>query len=364
MHTEVSGADLTEAFRIYQDGESARKVAEQLGIRADTFIRKLHAAGIPVRPRGGIQKLRSTRAAAAFPVEYSDAIRRYEKGESAFSLAREYGIGYGRFRSLMAAAGIPRPMDRGKSVEERFLAMMPRGEPGECWLWAGGGNQYGYGIIRRPDTLVHRMAYALFVGEIPEGMTVDHACHVPEECPGGDDDLHRRCCNPTHLIIAGRGPNALRGHSPSGENSRKTYCEHGHEFTQENTYVAPNGHRQCRTCRRERDRRRGSGWARQRQAIRADAKAALCPSRCPGCSRGRRPGRPAPGAGPLRTSTGTPCPGAWRGASRACRGCGLAWSRCLRKRESPAGSQGAKVCGNANSPGRIGWGCCGAKVRG
>lgn len=36
--------------------------------------------------------------------------------------------------------------------------------------------------------------------------------------------------------------------SPSGRRLR-THCRHGHEYTQENTYLAPSGYRQCRACR-------------------------------------------------------------------------------------------------------------------
>ena len=35
-------------------------------------------------------------------------------------------------------------------------------------------------------------------------------------------------------------------------NTRKTHCAQGHEYTPDNTYVAPNGNRQCRICRRVR----------------------------------------------------------------------------------------------------------------
>lgn len=39
-------------------------------------------------------------------------------------------------------------------------------------------------------------------------------------------------------------------------NGRKleTHCKHGHEFTPENTYIRPNGRRQCRTCTNDRTR--------------------------------------------------------------------------------------------------------------
>jgi 5-methylcytosine-specific restriction endonuclease McrA len=40
----------------------------------------------------------------------------------------------------------------------------------------------------------------------------------------------------------------LRGNA----NGRKTHCPQDHEYTEENTYVAPSGNRQCKTCRKVR----------------------------------------------------------------------------------------------------------------
>ena len=40
-----------------------------------------------------------------------------------------------------------------------------------------------------------------------------------------------------------------------------THCKNGHEFTKENTYVAPHGFRQCRTCNKENRKR----WYRRRK---------------------------------------------------------------------------------------------------
>lgn len=38
-------------------------------------------------------------------------------------------------------------------------------------------------------------------------------------------------------------------------NARKTHCDHGHEFTEENTGRTPDGYRFCKTCKREISRR-------------------------------------------------------------------------------------------------------------
>jgi WhiB family transcriptional regulator, redox-sensing transcriptional regulator len=51
--------------------------------------------------------------------------------------------------------------------------------------------------------------------------------------------------------------------SASHPQASKTHCKHGHRFSPENTYYAPDGQRRCRTCLREaqptraRRRRRG-----------------------------------------------------------------------------------------------------------
>lgn|SRR3990167_3137602 len=97
-----------------------------------------------------------------------------------------------------------------------------------CWLWEGVVTDKGYGRIG--PIRAHRVAYTLFTGEIPDGMTVDHLCHV-------------RCCvNPDHLRLmthqeanlqGGRGNKrfdaitgeqvCVRGHVMTGENVRERY---------------------------------------------------------------------------------------------------------------------------------------------
>jgi hypothetical protein len=46
---------------------------------------------------------------------------------------------------------------------------------------------------------------------------------------------------------------------PSGQ---RTHCPQWHEYTEENTYIAGDGHRECRTCRRDQDRERRAARAR------------------------------------------------------------------------------------------------------
>ena len=83
----------------------------------------------------------------------------------------------------------------------------------------------------------HRVAYRLEVGPIPRGLVLDHLCRV------------RNCVRPDHLEPVTRGENVLRGETIPAANRAKTACKDGHDFDEENTYIAPNGHRGCRKCR-------------------------------------------------------------------------------------------------------------------
>ena len=109
-----------------------------------------------------------------------------------------------------------------------------------CWLWTayidkdGYGNFWLDGITR----LAHRVSYEWFVGEIPEGLQIDHLCRV------------RNCGNPTHLEAVTCKVNIRRGETGKGE-SDKTHCPQSHEYSIVNTYIRPiTGKRACRECHR------------------------------------------------------------------------------------------------------------------
>lgn len=133
-----------------------------------------------------------------------------------------------------------------------------------CWIWIRGVDSGGYA---RAQMRLHgwkltlraaRAVYKAMVGPIPEGWTLDHLCHTRDEaCAGGPGCLHRRCVNPAHLEPVTRGEKVRRGRGPQVVYARlraQTHCKNGHELSTDNTYVPPNGSRQCRTCQRARGR--------------------------------------------------------------------------------------------------------------
>lgn len=136
---------------------------------------------------------------------------------------------------------------------DRFLSKVRKGP--SCWTWTGWQDREGYGyywVTGDGKRRVHRIAYWLWVGPIPDGYTIDHTCHNDTDCPGGFGCPHRLCVNPDHLEAVPMRVNVLRGNTLAARNARATHCTHGHEFTPENTYDRGNGRRECRVCVRER----------------------------------------------------------------------------------------------------------------
>jgi hypothetical protein len=140
---------------------------------------------------------------------------------------------YRRFRrSGSTDAATPR------SIDERFWTFVARGSEDACWEWTGGKWPTGYGAFKLNGTHVnaHRVSYELLVGDIPDGLVVDHLCR------------NRGCVNPAHLEPVTFRENILRGEGAGAHHARKKHCLRGHTFEPPNGYTNKHGHRLCRAC--------------------------------------------------------------------------------------------------------------------
>lgn len=117
-----------------------------------------------------------------------------------------------------------------------------------CWEWTDHLDKDGYGRLRVGDKrfFIHRLSYEHWNGSISKGLTIDHLCR------------NRKCANPEHLEAVTIQENLRRGFRPSGKyhyHTQQTECINGHPFNDENTYIRPNGHRDCKICIRLRGRK-------------------------------------------------------------------------------------------------------------
>lgn len=128
---------------------------------------------------------------------------------------------------------------------ERFLLGFSPEPMSGCWIWLKSLTPSGYGQVsfQGRATVAHRVSYQIFIGPIPEGLTLDHLCRV-------------RCCiNPSHVEPVSRGENVRRGDAGLARGLQlrsRTICPQGHEYAGRNLIVKVdrNGiaHRSCRTC--------------------------------------------------------------------------------------------------------------------
>ena len=93
-----------------------------------------------------------------------------------------------------------------------------------CWLWTGARTKAGYGLFTADykNVYAHIWSYERHHGPVPDGHIVDHTCHDPKDCPGGNDCPHRACCNPEHLVAVQRRVNTSNERSARWTSTSKT----------------------------------------------------------------------------------------------------------------------------------------------
>jgi len=125
---------------------------------------------------------------------------------------------------------------------ERFLSKIIVHGNG-CWTYSGHITKDGYGRIefsqeKRIIVLAHRLSFELFNGPLDLEKVIDHEC------------MNKKCVNPGHLRQVTQKINCLENNGGfTEENSKKTHCPKGHEYSEENTRWYIKGKRRSRSCR-------------------------------------------------------------------------------------------------------------------
>jgi len=149
-----------------------------------------------------------------------------------------------------------KPLELTDKDKRHFWSHVGPPDANGCMRWLGHVRKDGYAsfCLARRQVLVHRVAYTLAHGSIPEGLDIDHV--------KANGCRYRDCSAPAHLEAVTSLENHRRG--DAGANMRrKTHCPRGHPYAGENLATTKAGSRRCRTCAREADRR----WREGRRAV-------------------------------------------------------------------------------------------------
>lgn len=124
----------------------------------------------------------------------------------------------------------------GASVRDRLfnrLEIQPEG----CVVWTGAkARGHGRMTVDGRQVYTHRLMYEIFAGPIPESTELDHLCRNPA------------CANVDHLEPVPHRENVRRGLA----GDLRTHCPQGHPLDGR----VGRGERYCKTCNRERSRRK------------------------------------------------------------------------------------------------------------
>lgn len=146
--------------------------------------------------------------------------------------------------------------------QDKFWSLV---EPtGFCWLWLGGQTKQGYGQLYVSGRMygAHRISYTVLVGEIPEGLHLDHLCRVPlcvnpdhlEPVTQGENNARRyiQVITPAEreakYLASGTPSNGRRGKPYKLPMSQRDTCKHGHKIAEVGTVVHNNSGKPVEIC--------------------------------------------------------------------------------------------------------------------
>jgi hypothetical protein len=112
------------------------------------------------------------------------------------------GTHYARWAKRGTTVLPPKP-----SIAERLSRGSHR--EGDCIVWSKPNGSTGYGQLSVGNVrrYVHRLAFELHNGPIPDGMVIDHRCY------------NRACLNPEHLAAVSNKENLENRHCPNVNNT-------------------------------------------------------------------------------------------------------------------------------------------------
>lgn len=123
-------------------------------------------------------------------ISKQEIIKLRESGLSQSKIAQQVGCHESFVWLVLKEAGMTKKV-MSMTIEERLRSRLKENLTTGCLDFQGAKVADGYGQIKIDGVnhRAHRLAYSLFVGEIPEGLLVCHKCDNP--C----------CCNPEHLFL-------------------------------------------------------------------------------------------------------------------------------------------------------------------